>query len=804
MGKGLSLSIKKGAYKPLTITTQSQRKCLEPEFQEALRSVQRSAKEDVFPEVEFDPENEIVTFRKYENGKEILGASHSIHRGRISKKELKRLEHVVEKLHESAEDVTMPTDKRAFFKNFRLPDPLTMPECWRVTGGWFQKRLCVLWGIERDGGGATFLPTSSNSIKLDGTEIRRPIGSMINAIKKEHVAGISSNTNPIGEAIEEDKNEDISSSLPPDTSIEAENIEGSESSKKRGKSCLMNLLGILLILIISGLVLFLLANLTPMRGCSSKFRNSPHNSNNKHHQDGGGNEGGNSPDITPPRPIDGGKEGNNNDNKNTEGIGKKEGGNEGGNSSDITPPRPIDGGKEDNNNDDKNTEGIGKKEDGANPPDIQTPPINAAQIYSFKIVAEIDKSDTTSDVASVTFSVTPMVDLRGNEFQVSDWTINSDIKVSGIFPSFTPKGGLRYSETYQISATVTVDGKTQRVEPYQWNAIGEPAWQILEKEFDPITCKRRYEVICCNSSLIEPSVKSWNIKFRGAEDGNQLNFKVEQESIGNTQLGLRRDIGFYQGAYLMDVAIELEYELPNIGIKKSSYEETFPFSHDSSVDGLKTAKYSVAIPNVYFCLATLEDGTKINGTAFAISETQLLTNYHVAVGGIPDYVEREEYKIVGPVELMNGFGKTFYAKVSYQNREQDVVILKLCDQQGQSTSNKMPGYLHLATDENIKSIKQSEKRHAFAVGYPQGTAWKGPPAFTDGNAEEVRSIDGVETIVHYTNIKKGYSGGPLIDYETGTVLGINFGGLVKVEDGHKPASLATSVSEIRQYLKRDK
>ena len=54
-----------------------------------------------------------------------------------------------------------------------------------------------------------------------------------------------------------------------------------------------------------------------------------------------------------------------------------------------------------------------------------------------------------------------------------------------------------------------------------------------------------------------------------------------------------------------------------------------------------------------------------------------------------------------------------------------------------------------------------------------------------------------DTIVNYTSTKCGYSGGPLIDYKTETVLGVNFGGLLEMMEGHKAASLATSATEVR-------
>lgn len=179
-------------------------------------------------------------------------------------------------------------------------------------------------------------------------------------------------------------------------------------------------------------------------------------------------------------------------------------------------------------------------------------------------------------------------------------------------------------------------------------------------------------------------------------------------------------------------------------------------------------------------------------------------------GGIPEsYANSVDYRVVGPLTLTNVKGKTLYAKVESSDRGRDLAVLRLCDEFGGEIEDRLPGYLHLADAELVGSVSDASPRHVFAVGYPKGTVCVGPPAFTDGKAESVfnRSyanngeVGSFETILNYTNTKCGYSGGPLVDYETGTVIGINFGGLIERDDGHKAGSFATSSNEaVRGFL----
>ena len=430
-----------------------------------------------------------------------------------------------------------------------------------------------------------------------------------------------------------------------------------------------------------------------------------------------------------------------------------------------------------------------------------------ALVCHFRVNPPKELPGSDGDVAKVEFTISPINDLGVKDYEVSDWRINGEVKRPGVAPSFIPEEGLRFDKAYTISAIVTVDGKPQRVEPFQWNTVDAPTWQILEFGRDVNSEMRQYKLVCCNSSSIKPKVKDWKVEFRtNNKDGEKkLDFKVESNRVGDNVFEMRKSIGFFEGTYFMEMTALIDYEFRG-KIKSVTHVEIFPFTHDSSADGLTKAKYEVVIPNVYFCLAKLEDGSLINGTAFAISDKLLLSNYHVAVGGIPEcYANSGNYKVHGLVTLTNVKGKTFYAKVDRFDRGRDLALLRLCDKTGKDTDDRLPGYLHLAENALVSGINESATRHVFAIGYPKGTVCMGPPAFTDGKAEKVFKRDynwrgkhqTFDTILNYTSTKCGYSGGPLIDYKTEAVLGVNFGGLIEKMEGHKAASLATSAAEVR-------
>ena len=759
MSQGIRFGLN-GEYRPMTISPLNPRKCWESEFQYALRGIAG----DTYPQADYvlEGDDPHVVFSKINLGMDILKNSKSYNQRKPSTSEVVRVQDQIEQIHALANDPNIPTDRREFFRNLQLPNPRYMPECWRTTG-FFRTRLHVLWGLTKGGKHSTFLPASGNAADWNDKQSRVSLADALG--------------------------------VPLD-----ENTGRERSSTVTGRSIFRWLIRLLLLLLIASLVRGCI------RGCVSRSGDGLGGIPASMPGGGIGVNGRDRPStVTPPGDASGGADG------------------EKGDEVPIIPPelRGKDG--------DCVQDGSSKTEDegssgappdggqgGTTPPDM--PPLKPqekvsnldavrALAFHFRVNPPKELLGSNDELAKVEFSVSPIDDIGGNRYEVSDWRINDEVKKPGISKSFIPKDGLRFDRTYTISVTVMMDGRLQRVEPFQWNMVDAPTWQIFEFGRNKTTEMRQYKLVCCNSSSLKPKVKNWKVEFRTRnKDGDKkLDFKVVSNRVGENVFEMRKSIGFFEGAYFMEMTADIDYEVRG-KVKSVTHIETFPFTHDSSADGLTKAKYEVVIPNVYFCLAKLIDGSLINGTAFAISEKLLLSNYHVAVGSIPEcYANNGNYKVVGPVTLTNVKGKTFYAKVDRFDRGRDLVILRLCDERGNDTSDRLPGYLHLAEEALVAGISETSVRHVFAIGYPKGTVCMGPPAFTDGKAEKIIKRDydwrgkhqTFDTILNYTNTKCGYSGGPLIDYQTEVVLGVNFGGLIERMEGHKAASLATSATEVR-------
>ena len=734
MQNGLKFSLQ-GEYRPLTISPRNARKCWEAEFQFALRNIAG----DTYPQAVYELEGRDphVEFAKVNQlGMELLKRSMPFDRRKPSRSEVRRVQDQIEQIHAMANNGSIPADRREFFKNFQLPNPLYMPECWRTTG-FLRKRLYIIWGLAKGQKQSTFLPATENSKDWDDSQDRVSVGEVI----------------------------------------------GGSGNSRYSRGSLGSIFRWLIRILAVTALLLLIRSYS--RGCT------PGGPMPIPSQRTGSDKGGKTSDVN---------EGNEQPPNKDRGIVH-----------DVTntpdAPTPIPGQGEGN---DKGGKTSDVNEGNEPPPNKDRGIVHdviKAQSYLFKVNEPKEISGSNSETAHVEFSVSSVDALHGQDYEVTDWKINNEIKKKGAADIFVPEGGLRYDKTYTITATVTMNGKPQRVEPYQWNTIDSPTWQILEVDSGTNNW-RRYKLVCCNSSVIKPVVKDWEVAFRTGVKNEKADFEVEQRSLDKNIFELDWGIGRYKGAYFLEITASIQYVFHEV-TNSTTHIEVFPFSHDSSADSLTKAKYEVVIPNVYFCLARLQDGSLINGTAFAISEKLLLSNYHVAVGGIPEcYANSGDYKVVGPVELTNMKGRIFYAKVERHDRGRDLAILRLCESNGEDSDKKLPGYLHLAENTLVGGINEKAPRHVFAIGYPKGTVCMGPPAFTDGKAEKVFGRNYVyndrresyDTILNYTSTKCGYSGGPLVDYQTESVLGVNFGGLVELKEGHKAASLATSAIEVRKVF----
>jgi len=151
-----------------------------------------------------------------------------------------------------------------------------------------------------------------------------------------------------------------------------------------------------------------------------------------------------------------------------------------------------------------------------------------------------------------------------------------------------------------------------------------------------------------------------------------------------------------------------------------------------------------------------DNGWQGNGSGFFISNNgYIATNYHV----IEDANEIE-------VEFVkNGVKKNFSAKVIQVDKQNDLAIIKITDENFM-TFSKIPY--------NFKTNITDVGSNVFALGYPMALTVMGTEIkFTDGKISSKTGFQGdITTYQTTTPIQPGNSGGPLFDFD-GNLIGIN-------------------------------
>ena len=416
--------------------------------------------------------------------------------------------------------------------------------------------------------------------------------------------------------------------------------------------------------------------------------------------------------------------------------------------------------------------------------------------YTFHVTKVSEKDN--GDNATVTFGVTPDPSVGSVPYLVSGWAVNGQ-KLSDGGESFSAK--LSYTRRYHVSATVTVDGKEQEVLPFQWDAAVDPVWMIRNVGNND----KEYQVLCTNSSNTKFTVVKWyRPEFRdgSGKDISQLFTSRAPETIDDGRKARYEWKQEHIGEYIMTLKADVEYTPSGSGRKPKvvQVQNSFVLINGSTPHALITGKQMQAKKSVYHCLSVLKTydgkdaaGAPGSGTAFAITDKLLLTNYHVAVGSLPGSKPQYEVDQAKPLVLTNEEqGHEFYAMVVDSDEAGDIALLKLCDKDGNDTDEKLPAFL------NVSNAAPRKGARVFSVSYPEGSNRLGEPAFVEGKIENVASEkDRGEVISHFSNILSGYSGGPLIYLdEDNTVIGVNTS--LHFTDESATEREATSAMEIRK------
>jgi len=166
--KNTGIHLASHEYTPLKVATSGV--YWDADFQNLLRSQEGSDRARFFPRAELTPNG--VLFSLTDQGRELAADSKPMTRRKLPPRELDRFVDAMMNFQKLA-DVSQTTSqapppdptKIAFIKTFRLPDPDLQPESYRLAGPWFDQRLIVLWGYDRQPGGGSFPANDAQEIR---------------------------------------------------------------------------------------------------------------------------------------------------------------------------------------------------------------------------------------------------------------------------------------------------------------------------------------------------------------------------------------------------------------------------------------------------------------------------------------------------------------------------------------------------------------------------------------------------------------------------------------------------------------
>ena len=768
---------------------------------------------DFCPDVVFNQKDEgafdTLFHKDTDKGVELCGRSKSLEnkRVRIPESDLDKFIAAIDQLHAKSERPGIPPDNKAFMHDFLVPNPLSMKSAWRVTTG-FSKRLLVLWGYNASASDAVILPLTPTSAKWDDASRRKDLKQLLSGQLSKHKFNWG----------------------------------------KLFRFLLYSLLGILLLL----LLLMVIGYISEHKCCKCQgettfsLKQFPYVCDKcgkveKDCQCKTGDKGiEKMPDGTVKETKPDGTV------KETKPDGTVKETKPDGTVKETKPDGTVKETKPDGTVKETKPDGtvketkpggtVKKTKPGATvketkPGGISVPPAAAKcptcgseldkdgkcpnicnkchqehikdgkcpkcdvpAISDFTFLIKLDRKTDKGDLAEVVFSVAPDNCMKNANYTVHSWSINGDLKAQGDKKQFSAE--LSYKMRYVITATVTVDGKEQTVLPYQWNSIDSPAWMIARVG----NSDSEYQVICTNSSNTNFKVQKWDRPVFMNGKREDISQKIQCTDLipsGDNKARVSWS-QHYIGEYIMVLGATLNV-LPENGrpSKTEEVKTTFVFINGSMAQALISLKFANAKNRVYHCLATNTDGSQHNGTAFAVTDKLLLTNYHVAIGNIPEYYGGAESTVDrSKVLVLSNEKRMFYAKVVKFDKATDLALLRLCDKNGNDTKLKMPAYFIVS---EVPPVKDSR---VFSVGYPAGTTKFGEPAFVDGKIEHFeKAPKRGEIIFHFSNIQPGYSGGPLIYMDQDAmIIGVNTSGVASDTPIKQGVNIATSATEIRRLF----
>ena len=122
----------------------------------------------------------LVEFHKDDHGRELCGKSDSFAnpKAQVPLCDVASFVDAIDAMHKKSEDPTISPDSREFIRNFRIPNPLVMKDSWRVLRG--DQKLALLWGYAGlSGSDSTVLPLTETSRKWADASQRTDIREVL-------------------------------------------------------------------------------------------------------------------------------------------------------------------------------------------------------------------------------------------------------------------------------------------------------------------------------------------------------------------------------------------------------------------------------------------------------------------------------------------------------------------------------------------------------------------------------------------------------------------------------------------------
>ena len=733
----------------------------------------------VMPSATYTPANENAYTTRFfmddRHGYELCSHSQSLTDPtiRLPEKDVDALIAALDQLHQKSENPKVPQDSRQFMRDFKVPHPLKMKESWRVSNG-LTRQLVVLWGYSQ-GHEASILPLTPTSLHWTDKDSRVDLKKLLR-----------------------------------------ENGLLCTGKANWGKLICYTLL-VLLALTLLGLLVWCgvhYLNSERAGGDNAPYATTmaPQALEQTAHEKAEPSADHNGHDSTGQRasaqseaPYETSQDGqtfmsptpSQSDRSEQRDIEPEQ------QTQEAAQPEQAEQQTQEAAQPEQPPQGEAQPEQAAQP----APPANPEQKHvkaepirscAFKVVLrQVSDREQDEEEKDALFALVPETEHPERvEFTVLNWEVNGDVKASGTNTREFSLQKLSIRRRMTITAEVSMYGERQPVTPYQWNCIDRPVW-MLERDGKE---DGRYKVVCTNSSNIAYQVTHWEIPvFR-----NQLHEDISGKFnvVENTQVKphgvLLRWEQKHLGEYLLELKAKVEI-LPGHGHKggETMVSGTFPMLNGSIGQSLISLKLGKAKERIYCCLTQWEDGSLGNGTAVAVSDKLLLTNYHVAVGNIPEYYGGDDRKVDSgrPLRLVNQTA-SLYAKVVKADRKSDLALLRLCDAQGHDTDAIMPTFYKIAESDPPKDGR------TFSLGYPSGTTPAGEPQYVNGKVEALHDVNEERRyVLHFSNIQPGYSGGPLVlEDRDSEIIGLNCSGLQTDSPLKQGVNWAISAKSIRQVF----